>query len=77
LIVGFHFNLQDLVRLRIGKNVREVFDFDLVSETTNQAALKKAIKDSETNYYYVSQEFLINASKTQWNTQSGWKLSKI
>ena len=62
-MVGFHSNLQDLVRLRTGENVSGVFDFDLVSETTNQAAMKKAIKDSVTNCYYVSQEFLIKRLK--------------
>ena len=56
LTIDAHPNLQDLGRLRIGENVSEVFESDLVSETTNQAALKEAIKVSETNSDFVSRE---------------------
>ena len=56
LTIDAHPNLQDLGRLRIGENVSEIFESDLVSETTNQAALKEAIKVSETNSDFVSRE---------------------
>ena len=36
-------NLQDLGKLNIGENVSEIMDADLVSEETNQKALKSAI----------------------------------
>ena len=49
LTIDAHPNLQDLGKLRIGENVSEIFESDLTSETTNQAALKEAIKVSETN----------------------------
>ena len=56
LTIDAHPNLQDLGRLQIGENVSEIFESDLVSETTNQAALKEAIKVSETNSDFVSRE---------------------
>ena len=56
LTIDAHPNLQDLGRLRIGENVSEIFESDLVSETTNQAALKEAIKVSEINSDFVSRE---------------------
>jgi bacterioferritin len=56
LTIDAHPNLQDLGRLRIGENVSEIFESDLVSETTNQAALKEAIKVSETSSDFVSRE---------------------
>ena len=56
LTIDAHPNLQDLGKLRIGENVSEIFESDLTSETTNQAALKEAIKVSETNSDFVSRE---------------------
>ena len=56
LTIDAHPNLQDLGKLRIGENVSEIFESDLASETTNQAALKEAIKVSETNSDFVSRE---------------------
>ena len=56
LTIDAHPNLQDLGKLRIGENVSEIFESDLTSETTNQAALKEAIKVSETNSNFVSRE---------------------
>ncbi|MBL6864474.1 MAG: bacterioferritin [Rhodospirillales bacterium] len=56
LTIDAHPNLQDLGKLRIGENVSEIFESDLTSETTNQAALKEAIEVSETNSDFVSRE---------------------
>ena len=56
LTIDAHPNLRDLGKLRIGENVSEIFESDLTSETTNQAALKEAIKVSETNSDFVSRE---------------------
>ena len=42
-------NLQDLGKLRIGENVREMFDADIASEQNNQGCLKDAISVCKTN----------------------------
>ena len=56
LTINAHPNLQDLGKLRIGENVKEILGSDLVSEMTNQSALKDAIKTSEINSDFVSRE---------------------
>ncbi|MAV86848.1 MAG: bacterioferritin [Rhodospirillaceae bacterium] len=56
LTINAHPNLQDLGKLRIGENVKEILESDLVSEMTNQSALKDAIKTSEINSDFVSRE---------------------
>lgn len=49
-------NLQDLGKLMIGENVREVIDCDLKLERMAHPDLKKAIADCETAGDYISRE---------------------
>ena len=49
-------NLQDLGKLNIGENVSEIMDADLVSEETNQKALKSAIVICEEAKDFVSRD---------------------
>tara|TARA_Y100000588_G_scaffold377583_1_gene456895 strand:- start:169 stop:648 length:480 start_codon:yes stop_codon:yes gene_type:complete len=51
-------NLQDLGKLNIGEDVSEIMDADLVSEETNQKALKSAIVVCEAAKDFVSREIL-------------------
>ena len=52
-------NLQDLGKLNIGENVSEIMDADLVSEETNQKALKSAIVICEESKDFVSREVFV------------------
>ena len=49
-------NLQDLGKLNIGEDVSEIMDADLLSEETNQIALKSAIVICEEARDFVSRE---------------------
>jgi len=51
-------NLQDLGKLNIGEDVSEIMGADLVSEETNQKALKSAITVCEDAKDFVSREIL-------------------
>ena len=51
-------NLQDLGKLRIGKNVPEMFTSDLHLEQTNQSCLKEAIAICEAQADFISRDIL-------------------
>ena len=51
-------NLQDLGKLKIGKNVPEMFTSDLHLEQTNQSCLKEAIAICEVQVDFISRDIL-------------------
>ena len=51
-------NLQDLGKLKIGKNVPEMFTSDLHLEQTNQSCLKEAIAICEAQVDFISRDIL-------------------
>jgi bacterioferritin len=60
ILIEGHPNLQDLGKLNIGENVREVIECDMMIEKAAIPELKAAIKDCETAFDYVSRDLLIS-----------------
>ncbi len=60
ILIEGHPNLQDLGKLNIGENVREVIECDMKIEQQAIPELKEAIKYCETVLDYVSRDLLIS-----------------
>ena len=58
-------NLQDLGKLMIGENTKEILECDLKMEQAGHIDLKAAIKDSESEQDYVSRDLLVDIMESE------------